>query len=160
MNLNINKTVCAAVFLMVCLVIISRKEYWGEIHSWNKDEESQNLPIQKSVMFINKQDEESQHLPIQKSVMFINKQKMKTDYLEEMEQLNMEKVKMDDSRLISLIRNYWIENPSNEPYNLTSAEFLDPSVGQAAVVDNKLKFKVSYIFYLRMFIFNLIKIGS
>jgi hypothetical protein len=27
-------------------------------------------------------------------------------------------------------------------------------------VDNKLKFKVSYIFYLRMFIFNLIKIGS
>jgi hypothetical protein len=85
---------------------------------------------------------------------------MKTDYLEEMEQLNMEKVKMDDSRLISLIRNYWIENPSNEPYNLTSAEFLDPSVGQAAVVDNKLKFKVSYIFYLRMFIFNLIKIGS
>ena len=92
--------------------------------------------------------------------MFINKQKMKTDYLEEMEQLNMEKVKMDDSRLISLIRNYWIENPSNEHYNLTSAKSLDPSVGQAAVVDNKLKFKVSYIFYLRMFIFNLIKIGS
>jgi hypothetical protein len=85
---------------------------------------------------------------------------MKTDYLEEMEQLNMEKVKMDDSRLISLIRNYWIENPSNEHYNLTSAKSLDPSVGQAAVVDNKLKFKVSYIFYLRMFIFNLIKIGS
>jgi hypothetical protein len=141
MNLNINKTVCAAVFLMVCLVIISRKEYWGEVHSWNMDEESQNLPIQKSVMFI-------------------NKQKMKTDYLEEMEQLNMEKVKMDDSRLISLIRNYWIENPSNEHYNLTSAKSLDPSVGQAAVVDNKLKFKVSYIFYLRMFIFNLIKIGS
>jgi hypothetical protein len=141
MNLNINKTVCAAVFLMVCLVIISRKEYWGEVHSWNMDEESQNLPIQKSVMFI-------------------NKQKMKTDYLEEMEQLNMEKVKMNDSRLISLIRNYWIENPSNEHYNLTSAKSLDPSVGQAAVVDNKLKFKVSYIFYLRMFIFNLIKIGS
>jgi hypothetical protein len=105
-------------------------------------------------------DEESQNLPIQKSVMFINKQKMKTDYLEEMEQLNMEKVKMNDSRLISLIRNYWIENPSNEHYNLTSAKSLDPSVGQAAVVDNKLKFKVSYIFYLRMFIFNLIKIGS
>jgi hypothetical protein len=141
MNLNINKTVCAAVFLMVCLVIISRKEYWGEVHSWNMDEESQNLSIQKSVMFI-------------------NKQKIKTDYLEEMEQLNMEKVKMDDSRLISLIRNYWIENPSNEHYNLTSAKSLDPSVGQAAVVDNKLKFKVSYIFYLRMFIFNLIKIGS
>lgn len=138
MNMNINKTVCVAVFLMVCLVIISRKQNWGEVHSWNMDVESQNLPIQKSVMFI-------------------NKQKMKTDYLDEMEQLNMEKVKMDDSRLISLIRNYWIENPSNEPYNLTSAESLDPSVGQAAVVDNKLKFKVSYVFYLRMFIFNLIE---
>lgn len=138
MNMNINKTVCVAVFLMVCLVIISRKQNWGEVHSWNMDVESQNLPIQKSVMFI-------------------NKQKMKTDYLDEMEQLNMEKVQMDDSRLISLIRNYWIENPSNEPYNLTSAESLDPSVGQAAVVDNKLKFKVSYVFYLRMFIFNLIE---
>ena len=141
MNLNINKTVCVAVFLMVCLVIISHKQYWGKVHSWNMDEGSQNLPIQKSVMFI-------------------SKQKMKTDYLEEMEQLNMEKVKMDDSRLISLIRNYWIENPSDEPYNLTSAESLDPSVGQAAVVDNKLKFKVSYVFYLRMFIFNLIKTRS
>jgi hypothetical protein len=80
--------------------------------------------------------------------MFINKQKMKTDYLEEMEQLNMEKVKMDDSRLISLIRNYWIENPSNEHYNLTSAKSLDPSVGQAAIVDNKLKFNRFHFLFI------------
>ncbi|CAC5382438.1 unnamed protein product [Mytilus coruscus] len=72
---------------------------------------------------------------------FINQLRNKDDYLEEMDILNKQKVDMDDPRLISLIRHYWIENPSDQPYNLNKPEVEDPSIGQAAFVDNRLKFK-------------------
>ncbi|CAC5412229.1 unnamed protein product [Mytilus coruscus] len=71
----------------------------------------------------------------------INQLKDKDDYLEKMDTLNKLKVDMDDPRLISLIRNYWIENPSDQPYNLKHPHVIDPSIGQAAFVDNRLNFK-------------------
>ena len=80
-----------------------------------------------------------------KKIMFIEQEKQSIDYLKEMDELNQQKVDMDDPKLISLIRNYWIENPSEEPYNLENPEKMDPSVGQAAFVDNRLKFKASLL---------------
>ncbi|VDI42265.1 Hypothetical predicted protein, partial [Mytilus galloprovincialis] len=71
----------------------------------------------------------------------INQVRNKDDYLEQMDILNKQKVDMDDPRLISLIRNYWIENPSDQPYNLNKPQVLDPSIGQAAFADNRLNFK-------------------
>ena len=67
------------------------------------------------------------------------------NYLQEMDKLNIERVQMDDPRLIHLIRNYWIENPSEEPYNLKSPDEMDPSIGQAAFVDNRLNFQVEVL---------------
>ncbi|XP_052098880.1 uncharacterized protein LOC127733585 [Mytilus californianus] len=76
-----------------------------------------------------------------KATMFINQVRNKYDYLEEMDTLNKQKVDMDDPRLIRLIRNYWIENPSDQPYNLKQPHVMDTSIGQAAFVDNRLHFK-------------------
>ncbi|CAG2214756.1 unnamed protein product [Mytilus edulis] len=76
----------------------------------------------------------------------INQVRNKDDYLEQMDILNKQKVDMDDPRLISLIRNYWIENPSDQPYNLNKPQVLDPSIGQAAFADNRLNFKTGGFF--------------
>ncbi|CAC5378243.1 unnamed protein product [Mytilus coruscus] len=73
--------------------------------------------------------------------MFIHQVRNKYDFLEEMDTLNKQKVDMDDPRLIRLIRNYWIENPSDQPYNLKQPHVMDTSIGQAAFVDNRLHFK-------------------
>lgn len=85
----------------------------------------------------------------------INQLRNKDDYLEQMDILNKQKVDMDDPRLISLIRNYWIENPSDQPYNLNKPQLLDPSIGQAAFADNRLNFKVRMfgVFHVKRFCF-------
>ncbi|XP_076102695.1 protein Star-like [Mytilus galloprovincialis] len=73
--------------------------------------------------------------------MYIQQDKSQTDYSKEMDQLNREQVSMDDPRLIQLIRNHWIENPSDAEYNLQFPDLLDPSAGQAPFVDNRMGFK-------------------
>lgn len=85
----------------------------------------------------------------------INQVRNKDDYLEQMDILNKQKVDMADPRLISLIRNYWIENPSDQPYNLNKPQVLDPSMGQAAFADNRLNFKVRVfsVFHIKRFCF-------
>ncbi|XP_052227732.1 uncharacterized protein LOC127842327 isoform X2 [Dreissena polymorpha] len=62
------------------------------------------------------------------------------DYKAAMQALNEAKVSHDDPRLIRLIRDYYIEPPSLEPYNLTKPERLDPSSGQAPFIDSRLNF--------------------
>ena len=66
------------------------------------------------------------------------------DYKKEMETLNKEQVKADDPRLVSLIRNYYIELPSDKPYVLKEPDRRDSSYGQAAFVDGTLGNMVSY----------------
>lgn len=73
--------------------------------------------------------------------MFIKQEKTSVDFRQEMDELNQQKVDMADPRLIKLIRNYWIENPSSEEYRLSEPNIVDPSVGQAAFIDNRLEFK-------------------
>lgn len=75
--------------------------------------------------------------------MFIKQERTSVDFRQEMDELNQQKVDMADPRLIKLIRNYWIENPSSEEYRLSEPNIVDPSVGQAAFIDNRLEFKVS-----------------
>ena len=65
------------------------------------------------------------------------------DYKKEMEKLNKERVKADDPRLVNLIRNYYIEPPSDKPYVLQEPNRRDSSYGQAAFVDGTLKNMVS-----------------
>ncbi|CAG2229669.1 unnamed protein product [Mytilus edulis] len=79
-----------------------------------------------------------------KATMFIDQITNNDNYLDEMDSLNKQKVDMDDPRLIRLIRNYWIENPSDQPYNLKQPHVMDPSIGQAAFVDNRLNFKLQF----------------
>lgn len=55
--------------------------------------------------------------------------------------LNDEKVAVDDSRLLSLIRNYWIQNPSLQPYKFYDNK-VDYSSGQSSLVDTILGNKV------------------
>lgn len=83
-----------------------------------------------------------------KAMMFIDQITNNDNYLDEMDILNKQKVDMDDPRLIRLIRNYWIENPSDQPYNLKQPHVMDPSIGQAAFVDNRLNFKVSVLMFM------------
>ncbi|XP_060557510.1 uncharacterized protein LOC132717938 [Ruditapes philippinarum] len=61
------------------------------------------------------------------------------DYKKETEKLNKEKVKPDDPRLVNLIRNYYIEPPSDKPYKLAEPNKWDSSYGQAMFVDGTLQ---------------------
>lgn len=58
-----------------------------------------------------------------------------------MTKLNKRKVGADDSRLIELIRDYYLVAPSNKPYSLDHPDSLDNSRGQAPIIDNMLKYK-------------------
>lgn len=73
--------------------------------------------------------------------LFIKQEKFNVNYIKEADELNRKQVSMDDPRLINLIRNYWIENPSDLDYNLEFPDVLDPSAGQAPFIDNRMKFK-------------------
>jgi hypothetical protein len=52
----------------------------------------------------------------------------------------------DDSRLINILRNYFIEQPSTEPYNLEHPDRLEFSAGQTPLVDSRLKYIESFNF--------------
>jgi hypothetical protein len=67
------------------------------------------------------------------------------DYKKETEKLNEEKVKPDDPRLVNLIRNYYIEPPSDKPYKLAEPNKWDSSYGQAMFVDGTLQNMASYM---------------
>ena len=77
--------------------------------------------------------------------MFIKQEQFNKEYIKEADYLNRKQVSMDDPRLINLIRNYWIENPSDHDYNLEFPGKLDPSAGQAPFIDNRMNFKVGLL---------------
>ena len=64
---------------------------------------------------------------------------------ETLEQLNNEKVRQDDPRLIRIIRDNFVFPPSTEKYNLNNPHKLDYSKGQTPFVDNRLNFMVCII---------------
>lgn len=65
------------------------------------------------------------------------------DYKAEMNNLLKHKPEADDSRLIEIIRNYFIEQPSTEPYDLEYPDRLEFSAGQTPLIDSRLKYIVS-----------------
>lgn len=65
------------------------------------------------------------------------------DYKEAMQKLNDAQVRQDDPRLIKLIRDYYIEPPSLEPYNLENPDRLEYSNGQTPFIDSRLNYMVS-----------------
>ncbi|KAL3831894.1 hypothetical protein ACJMK2_023588, partial [Sinanodonta woodiana] len=62
------------------------------------------------------------------------------DYRAVMKELNDARVPMDDPRLIQIIRDYYIDPPSLEPYNLEKPDRLEFSKGQAPFVDSRLNY--------------------
>ncbi|KAL4222040.1 hypothetical protein ACF0H5_018083 [Mactra antiquata] len=62
------------------------------------------------------------------------------DYKAAMKKLNDAKVDQDDPRLIKLIRDYYIEAPSTEPYNLLNPERMEYSNGQTPFIDSRLNY--------------------
>ena len=64
------------------------------------------------------------------------------DYKAAMMKLNKAKVDQDDPRLVKLIRDYYIEPPSKEPYKLKNPERLEFSNGQTPFVDSRLNYMV------------------
>ncbi|KAK3595730.1 hypothetical protein CHS0354_025354 [Potamilus streckersoni] len=76
---------------------------------------------------------------------FVQLRNTSFDYKEETRKLNEAKVGIDDPRLIELIRNYWIEPPSKEPYNLKK-DLEDYSAGQTPYVDSRMNHKVNGFF--------------
>lgn len=64
------------------------------------------------------------------------------DFKAAMQKLNEAKVDQDDPRLIKLIRDYYIEPPSQEPYNLLNPERLEYSNGQTPFIDSRLNYMV------------------
>jgi len=73
------------------------------------------------------------------------------DYRAAMQRLNEAKVSQDDPRLIKLIRDYYIDPPSNLEYNLDNPNSLEYSMGQTPFVDSRLNYIVSFI--LRRFLY-------
>ncbi|XP_052804816.1 uncharacterized protein LOC128234562 isoform X2 [Mya arenaria] len=62
------------------------------------------------------------------------------DYKSAMQKLNDAKVNADDPRLIKLIRDYYIDPPSTEKYNLDIPNRLEYSNGQTPFVDSRLNY--------------------
>jgi len=69
------------------------------------------------------------------------------DYKAAMQKLNEAKVSQDDPRLIKLIRDYYIEPPSELEYNLENPKRLEYSNGQTPFVDSRLNYMVRFIKY-------------
>ena len=67
-----------------------------------------------------------------------------TNYKMIMDQLNNEKVAQDDPRLIKLIRDYYLEPPSELSYNLTNPNRQDYSQGRSPIIDSQLNKMVLY----------------
>lgn len=65
------------------------------------------------------------------------------DYKNAMQELNDLKVNQDDTRLIQLIRDYYIDPPSQLPYHLKNPEKVDYSKGQTPFVDSRLNSMVT-----------------
>lgn len=65
------------------------------------------------------------------------------DFNATMKKLNEAKVSQDDPRLIEIIRQYYIEPPSKEPYNLENPGRLEYSNGQTPFIDSRLNYTVS-----------------
>ena len=59
-----------------------------------------------------------------------------------MDELNKENVAQDDQRLIRLIRDFYIDPPSDLPYNLKNLDRQDYSKGQTPFVDSRLNYMV------------------
>ncbi|KAL3858128.1 hypothetical protein ACJMK2_012739 [Sinanodonta woodiana] len=76
---------------------------------------------------------------------FVQLRNTSFDYREETRKMNEAQVEMDDPRLIELIRNYWIEPPSKEPYNLKK-DLEDYSAGQTPYVDSRINHKLNGFF--------------
>jgi len=66
------------------------------------------------------------------------------NYKAVMQKLNDAKVSQDDPRLIKLIRDYYLEPPSSEPYYLDNPDRLEYSNGQTPFIDSRLNYMVSY----------------
>ena len=66
------------------------------------------------------------------------------NYKAVMQKLNDAKVSQDDPRLIKLIRDYYLEPPSSEPYHLDNPDRLEYSNGQTPFIDSRLNYMVSY----------------
>lgn len=62
------------------------------------------------------------------------------DYKAEVNNLLKQKVTENDIRLIEIIRNYFIEQPSTEPYNIENPDQLEFSAGQTPLVDSRLNY--------------------
>lgn len=65
------------------------------------------------------------------------------DYKAVVNNLLKQKAEADDSRLIEIIRSYFIEQPSTEPYKLENPDQLEFSAGQTPLVDSRLNYIVS-----------------
>ncbi|XP_045170262.2 uncharacterized protein LOC123532763 [Mercenaria mercenaria] len=81
---------------------------------------------------VHSQDFNPMMIPIKRNSSF--------DYKEAMKKLNEEKVDQDDPRLIKLIRDYYIDPPSKEAYNLLNPERLEYSNGQTPFIDSRLNY--------------------
>lgn len=66
---------------------------------------------------------------------------------EVLKELNDREAPMDDPTLIRIIRDYFIELPSLEPYNLTYPNKLEYSKGQTPFIDSRLNNMVSIALY-------------
>ena len=75
---------------------------------------------------------------------FIKKEKGDNyNYKTKLQSLINQKVPADNPELVQIIRNYYIDQPSTEEYNLTFPRRVEFSQGQSPVVDSRLNYMVS-----------------
>ena len=77
---------------------------------------------------------------------YVQKKSVGFDLKKEVYNLLRPDTRQDDPRLINILRNYFIEQPSTEPYNLEHPDQLEFSAGQTPLVDSRLKYIVGSYF--------------
>ncbi|XP_060077630.1 uncharacterized protein LOC132557155 [Ylistrum balloti] len=98
-------------------------------------------PVKGIFSQIRKYVVEPQRFTPQSLVRDINSSKLSsTDYRKVMTYLNGQRVAQDNPTLVSLIRNYYIEMPSSDPYQLDNPDVVEFSKGQTPVVDSRLNY--------------------
>ena len=138
------------VVFIVLLVVIGYTYYrCGHLHQ-AKEVDYSELIKQKEVEYpkLMKQKEANySELIQQKEADYSERMKQEAgEYSELMKQLNKDRAAQDDPRLVELIKDHYIEPPSDLPYKLASSSTLHYSqFGQSKYVDSRLHDLVCFI---------------
>ncbi|XP_060605156.1 protein Star-like [Ruditapes philippinarum] len=123
--------------VLICLVFLIYRNQTRPLSDEHKPVDTNEIILEKVISQDHKNTDHSEKL---KPMTIYMNRNSSFDYKAAMMKLNKAKVSQDDPMLVKLIRDYYIEPPSNAPYNLQNPEKMEFSNGQTPFVDSRLNY--------------------